>query len=46
VIAGDLKAAGDSLAPLLAADAPGGPARRFGLEALDLDRPTLQREAR
>jgi zinc protease len=46
VIAGDLKAAGDSLAPLLAADAPGGPARRFGLEALDLDRPTLQRETR
>jgi zinc protease len=46
VIAGDLKAAGDSLAPLLAPDAPGGPARRLGLEALDLDRPTLQRATR
>jgi zinc protease len=46
VIAGDLKAAGDTLAPLLAPDAPGGPARRLGLGALDLDRPTLQREAR
>ena len=45
VIAGDLKAAGESLAPLLAPDAPGGPARRLGLEALDLDRPNLQREA-
>jgi zinc protease len=46
VIAGDLKAAGDALAPLLAADAPGGPARRLGLEALDLERPNLQREPR
>jgi zinc protease len=46
VIAGDLKAAGESLAPLLAADAPGGAARRLPLEALDLDRPNLQREAR
>ena len=44
VIAGDLKAAGDTLAPLLAPDAPGGPARRLPLEALDLDRPRLQRE--
>ncbi len=46
VIAGDLKAAGESVAPLLAPDAPGGPARRINLDALDLDRPTLQREAR
>lgn len=46
VIAGDLKAAGDSVAPLLAPDAPGGPARKLELEALDLDRPNLQREAR
>jgi hypothetical protein len=46
VIAGDLKAAGDSLAPLLAPDAPGGPARRLGLESLDLERPNLQREPR
>lgn len=45
VIAGDLKAGGESLAALLAADAPGGPARRLPLDALDLDRPNLQREA-
>lgn len=46
VIAGDLKAAGDSLNGLGGA-APGATAvRRIPVEALDLDRPDLVREAR
>jgi hypothetical protein len=39
-------AAGVAGAPLRAPAAPGGPARRLGLESLDLDRPNLQREPR